>query len=82
MKTTATLPDHMTLLEGEEFDLRAIAKDGGLVVTRIISSGRILGTEYKKTGTLTFAQKWGGAMQKIEDKSDPLLSHINEKHVK
>jgi hypothetical protein len=30
----------------------------------------------------TFAAKWGGTMTKVEDPTDPILTHINEKHVK
>jgi hypothetical protein len=81
MTTIATLPDHIELRDGEEFDLRAVAKNGALVITRVMSAGR-LSKAVKAPEKLTFTQKWGGTMSKIEDPDDFFLTHINEKHVK
>lgn len=81
MTTTATLPDDLELHEGEEFVLRAVAKNGALIVTRVIRSSPdpLHGTPPGKSG---FTTKWGGSMEKVSDPEDVILSHINAKHVK
>lgn len=37
------------------------------------------GTKRKPTG---FVKRWSGCMKKIDDPSDPWLTHINEKHLR
>jgi hypothetical protein len=81
MTTTATLPDDFELREGEEFDFHAVAVNGALVVTRVIRSIPP-SPEGSPTRQAGFAAKWGNSMPKIEDPSDELLTHINERHVK
>ncbi len=82
MTPIAPLPQNLDLHEGEEFDLKAVAKNGVLVVTRIMRLHVESKPAVKPTGKPTFSQKWGGTMSKVEDPTDPLLTHINEKHVK
>lgn len=81
MTTTATLPDDLKLHEGDEFVLRAVAKNGALIVTSVLRTAphTFFGTPSVKTN---FTAKWGGTMAKVTDADDVLLSHINEKHVK
>jgi hypothetical protein len=81
MTTTATLPDDLKLHEGDEFVLRAAAKDGALIVTNVLRTAPypFYGTPL---GNMNFTKKWGGTMAKVTDPEDELLSHINEKHVK
>lgn len=77
MTTTATLPDDLELREGDELVLRAVAKNGGLVVT-----GVILTMPKVEPENSSFSAKWGGTMSKVTDPGDVVLTHINEKHVK
>ena len=81
MTTTATLPDDLKLHEGDELVLRAVARNGGLIVTGVLRTepNPLAGKPSPKTN---FTAKWGGTMAKITDAGDVLLSHINEKHVK
>ena len=78
MHTTATLPDHVELHEGEELDLRAVARNGTLVITRVLRS-RMPSPPATALGAL-FSDKWGGSMRKIIDPDDARLTAINEKH--
>ncbi|MGL4400732.1 MAG: hypothetical protein ACRCXD_12745 [Luteolibacter sp.] len=81
MTTTATLADDLKLHEGEEFVLRAVAKNGALIVTSVLRTAPdpLPGKPSRKTN---FTAKWAGTMTKVTDADDLLLSHINEKHVK
>lgn len=81
MTTTATLPDDLELHEGDEFLLRAVAKNGALIVTRVIRSAPDPLRE-KAPEKSSFTSKWGSSMAKITDPEDTVLSHINAKHVK
>jgi hypothetical protein len=81
MTTTATLPDDLELHEGDEFLLRAVAKNGALIVTRVTRSAPDPLRE-KVSEKSAFTTKWGGTMAKVIDLEDVILSHINAKHVK
>jgi hypothetical protein len=81
MTTTATIPDDLKLHEGDEFVLRAVAKNGALIVTSVLRAEPDPLPE-KPSGKTNFTAKWGGTMAKVTDAEDVLLSHINEKHVK
>ena len=81
MTTTATIPDDLKLHEGDEFVLRAVAKNGILIVTSVLRAEPDPLSE-KTAGKTNFTAKWGGTMAKVTDTDDVLLSHINEKHVK
>lgn len=81
MTTTATLPDDLELHEGDEFLLRAVAKNGALIVTRVIRSAPDPLRE-KASEKSSFTTKWGSTMAKVADPEDVILSHINAKHVK
>jgi hypothetical protein len=81
MTTTAILPDDLELHEGEEFVLRAVAKNGALMITRVISATPEP-THAIATTKSSFTSKWGSTMAKVTDPEDTILSHINAKHVK
>ncbi len=81
MTTTAILPDDLELHEGEEFVLRAVAKNGALMITRVIRTAPDP-VHVEATAQSSFTSKWGNSMAKVSDPDDTILSHINTKHVK
>jgi hypothetical protein len=81
MNTTATLPDDLELHEGEEFLMRAVAKNGTLIVTRVIRSAPH-SLRAKASEKFSFTTKWGSSVAKVTDLEDVILSHINANHVK
>ena len=77
----ATFPDDLQLQDGEEFDLHAVAKNGGLMVTRILHRE----TPKKSVPTAVrqkFSEKWRGKFPVIGDSNDPIIARLNARHVK
>jgi hypothetical protein len=81
MTTTAIIPDEFELHDGDEYILRAVAKNGALMITRVIRPA----PEPLHSQTIaksSFTSKWGNTMAKVTDPDDIILSQINAKHVK
>lgn len=81
MITTATIPDDLELHEGDEFLLRAVAKNGALMITRVTRTAADPVQAQASTPS-SFTRKWASTMAIVTDPDDMILSHINAKHVK
>ena len=85
MTTIATIPDHLELREGEEFDLRAVARNGVLVITRVLRThGQKMQPvpDSAAAARPLFSEKHGGSVKPVIDPEDARLLHIHAKHVK
>ena len=92
MTTTAILPDHFELHEGDEFDLHAVAKNGSLIITQVRPLSRTSRREEqhlrerqarKDAAFKTFAV--GVSITPAltdQDLDDARLEYLMEKHVK
>jgi hypothetical protein len=81
MITTANIPDDLELHEGDEFLLRAVAKNGALMITRFTRTASESERAHVSTPS-NFTRKWAKTMAIVTDPDDIILSHINAKHVK
>lgn len=92
MTTTATLPDHFELHEGEEFDLHAVAKNGMLVITHVLrsrsSSPQIREADRQTRRDAAFKNFSIGIQPPLEnpptdeDPEDARLQYLLAKHLK
>lgn len=91
MTTIAPLSQNLDLHDGEEFDLKAVAKNGVLVVTRIMrplrkekQTEQQLSQARRDAGFLAFAKGARVPVQHLSDEeiNEGRLKYLMEKHVK